>query len=39
MLIIAANIGLPMILLGLVVIGLVVYGLGMVFGRGMRRGT
>jgi len=35
----ATNIGLPVILLGLIVIVAVVYGLGMVFARGMRRGN
>ena len=35
----AANVGLPVILLGIVVLVAVVYGLGLVFGRGARRGS
>lgn len=35
----AANIGLPVLLLGVLAVVAVVYGLGMVFGRGARRGT
>lgn len=35
----ATSIGLPVLLLGLIIVVAIVYGLGVVFGRGARRGN